>query len=276
MNVDALPFTLLILLTELSVGSLILLVVWDARNILTPPFVRTTAGILLAFAALPFLIAINTTAVDDVDGYPLDADLMPAVRIALGIFLALHVPFALLAYRQLKAASLVAGTVASLAGVVSMVLLAQLMALPTWGLAATLISFAVGTAVVGAVSLGMVLGHWYLVSPRLPDKPLTDMTRFAVAMIALQAVLIVVNLLIPVRVEPTSSASDIALSANPIFWMRLGPGLIFSFVLVYMAWQSSRIHAMQSATGLLYLAMGAVLGGEAVARGLLFVTAIPL
>jgi hypothetical protein len=33
---------------------------------------------------------------------------------------------------------------------------------------------------------------------------------------------------------------------------------------------------MQSATGLLYLAMGAVLAGEAVARGLLFVTAMPL
>lgn len=257
-------------------GSLILLVIWDARSLLTPPFVKTTAGILLAFAALPFLIAINTTAVDDLDGYPLDADLMPSVRIALGVFLALHVPFAVAALREMKLPSIAFGAVASLAGIVSLVLLAQLVAPPTWGTAATIVSFALGAAVVGAVSLGMVLGHWYLVTPRLPDKPLTDMTFLGVAVIGLQAVLIVVNLLIPVRVEPTSSWSDISLGANPVFWMRLGPGLIFSFVLVFMAWRSSRIHAMQSATGLLYLAMGAVLGGEAVGRGLMFVTAIPL
>ena len=276
MNVEALPFTLLILLTELSVGSLILLVVWDARNLLTAQFVKTTAAIAAAFAILPFLIAINTTAPSEVDGYPLDSDLMPAVRVALGVFFALHIPYWAATWREWKVPSLAIGAGCSVAGVVSIVLLAQLVALPTWGLAATLISFAVGTFVVGAVSLGMVLGHWYLVTPRLPDKPLTDMTFFAIAMIALQAVLIVINLLIPVRIEPTSSASDIALSANPVFWMRLGPGLIFSFVLVYMAWRSSTIHAMQSATGLLYLAMGAVLGGEALARGLLFVTAIPL
>lgn len=276
MNVEALPFSLLILLTELSVGSLILLVIWDARSILTPAFVKTTAAILLAFALLPFLIAINITTVDEVDGYPLDSDLMPALRIALGVFLALHVPYVLAALRESKLASLIAGGVASIAGLVSIVFLAQLVALPTWGLVATLISLLVGTAVVGAVSLGMVLGHWYLVTPRLPDRPLTQMTLFGVVVIAVQAVLIIVNLAIPVRIEPAGSASDIALTANPVFWMRIGPGLIFSFVLVFMAWQSSRIHAMQSATGLLYLAMGAVLGGEAVARGLMFVTAIPL
>jgi hypothetical protein len=276
LSVEALPFTLLILLTELSVGSLILLVIWDARSLLTPAFVKTTAFIAVAFATLPFLIAVNTTAVDEIDGYPLDSDLMPAVRLSLGVFLALHVPYALAALRESKLASLATGSAACVAGVVSIVLLAQLVALPTWGLAATLISLFVGTAVVGAVSLGMVLGHWYLVTPRLPDKPLTDMTFFAVAMIALQATIIVVNLVIPVRIEPTSSWSDTALSANPVFWMRLGPGLVFSFVLVFMAWRSSKIHAMQSATGLLYLAMGAVLAGEAVGRGLMFVTAIPL
>jgi hypothetical protein len=276
LSVEALPFTLLILLTELSVGSLILLVIWDVRSLLTPAFVKTTAFIALAFATLPFLIAVNTTAVDEIDGYPLDSDLMPAVRLSLGVFLALHVPYALAALRESKTASLATGSAACVAGIVSIVLLAQLVALPTWGLAATLISLFVGTAVVGAVSLGMVLGHWYLVTPRMPDKPLTDMTFFAVAMIALQAIILVINLAIPVRIEPTSSWSDTALSANPVFWMRLGPGLVFSFVLVFMAWQSSKIHAMQSATGLLYLAMGAVLAGEAVGRGLMFVTAIPL
>ncbi|MPZ23355.1 MAG: hypothetical protein GEU28_07385 [Dehalococcoidia bacterium] len=276
MNVEALPFTLLILLAELSVGSLILLVIWDARSILTPAFVKLTAAILLAFAAAPFVLAVNITPVDEVDGYPLDSGLMPEIRWALGVFLALHIPYVLATLRESKLLSLATGGVASIAGLAAIVLLAQLVALPTWGTAATVISLLVGTAVVGAVSLGMVLGHWYLVTPRLPDRPLTQMTFFAVIAIVLQGILMVANLLIPVRIDPAGSASDIALSTNPVFWMRIGPGLLFSLVLVFMAWQASRIHAMQSATGLLYLAMGAVLGGEAVARGLMFVTAIPL
>jgi hypothetical protein len=43
-----------------------------------------------------------------------------------------------------------------------------------------------------------------------------------------------------------------------------------------MAWQSSVVRAMMSAAGLLYIALGAVLAGEVLARGLLFVTAVPV
>jgi hypothetical protein len=43
-----------------------------------------------------------------------------------------------------------------------------------------------------------------------------------------------------------------------------------------MAWQSSRERAMMSATGLLYIAVGAVFAGEVLARGLLFATGSPV
>jgi hypothetical protein len=43
-----------------------------------------------------------------------------------------------------------------------------------------------------------------------------------------------------------------------------------------MALQSSLERAMMSATGLLYIAVGAVLAGEALGRGLLFVTGAPV
>ena len=52
--------------------------------------------------------------------------------------------------------------------------------------------------------------------------------------------------------------------------------LIFPLALAFMAWQSSIIRAMMSATGLLYIAMGGVLAGEVLARALLFSTARPL
>jgi len=42
-----------------------------------------------------------------------------------------------------------------------------------------------------------------------------------------------------------------------------------------MAFDSSGLRAMQSATGLLYIAMALVLAGEILAKGLLLVTAVP-
>ena len=57
--------------------------------------------------------------------------------------------------------------------------------------------------------------------------------------------------------------------------MRVGGGLAFPFALSYMAFDSSGVRAMQSATGLLYIAMALVLSGEILAKGLLFATAVP-
>jgi len=57
--------------------------------------------------------------------------------------------------------------------------------------------------------------------------------------------------------------------------LRVGLGLGFPAVLGWMAYDSSGARAMQSATGLLYLAMVLVICGEVVANGLLFVSAVP-
>jgi hypothetical protein len=47
---------------------------------------------------------------------------------------------------------------------------------------------------------------------------------------------------------------------------------VFPAALAFMAYVSSKERAMMSATGLLYIAVGALLAGEALGRGLLFVT----
>jgi hypothetical protein len=47
---------------------------------------------------------------------------------------------------------------------------------------------------------------------------------------------------------------------------------VFPAVLAWLAWRTARIRGMMSATGLLYIALGAVLAGEVLARGLLFTT----
>ncbi|MGH2587084.1 MAG: hypothetical protein ACRDJE_19395, partial [Dehalococcoidia bacterium] len=148
---------------------------------------------------------------------------------------------------------------------------------PTWGYAATLLSLLAGSASLGAVTLGMTLGHWYLVTPRLPEQPLNRLTLVLLAALVVQTVLVIVNIALPARYVPSAVENpEIGLAQNPIFWLRLGVGLIFPLALAFMAWQSSVIRAMMSATGLLYIAMGGVLAGEVLARALLFTTAKPL
>jgi hypothetical protein len=99
------------------------------------------------------------------------------------------------------------------------------------------------------------------------------MTFFLLLALGFQALLLIPSLALP-RDSITTSV-DGPIGANPFFWMRVGGGLAFPAVLSYMAFDSSGVRAMQSATGLLYIAMALVLAGEVLAKGLLFATAVP-
>jgi hypothetical protein len=109
------------------------------------------------------------------------------------------------------------------------------------------------------------------------------MTLLLLAAIALQALLLIINVAIPVREAPDATAflGSTDLGANPAFWLRIAIGLLFAAALASMAYVASKGYpqndmAMMSATGLLYIAVGAVLVGEVLARGLLFLTGVPV
>jgi hypothetical protein len=272
-SAQALPFTLLIVLVEFTIGGLWVLWAAHLRGQSAASFVKFGAGMVAVMAVLTFWLAAKLTVEDEVDGYPLDPSYMPEARMALALVAILSLPYALLTLRESRVPSLVAGGAASLAGLVAVALLAQVFALPTWGYVGTLLAFVVGGLVVGAVSMGMVLGHWYLVTPRLPEQPLREITFFLLLAMGVQALLIVPALALPR--DTIANAVDTPILENPFFWMRIGGGLAFPMLLAWMAYDSSGVRAMQSATGLLYIAMALVLSGEVLAKGLLFVSAVP-
>ena len=273
MSAEALPLTLLILLAELTAGSLWVLVLAQARGYLAPSYVKFGAWSIFVMAALAFWVAAKSHVGDSVDGYPLDPSYMPAARVALVLMFALSLPYALLVTRGARLPGLAAGVAASLAGLVAIGLLSQVFSLPTWGYPLTLLSLVTGALVVGAVSMGMVLGHWYLVTPRLPEQPLREMTGFLLLVMVVQALLIIPAVALPR--ETFASSVDTPILENPFFWLRVGGGLAFPMLLAWMAYDSSGVRAMQSATGLLYIAMALVLSGEVLGKGLLFVSAVP-
>jgi len=137
---------------------------------------------------------------------------------------------------------------------------------------ATTTALATG-AVAGSVGLAMVLGHWYLVTPRLPEQPLREMTGLLVVVMVLQMLLLVPALALPHDTVVTSVDTDIL--SNPFFYLRVGGGMVFAALLAWMAFDASGVRAMMSATGLLYIAMALVLAGEVVGRGLMFASGVP-
>jgi hypothetical protein len=109
-----------------------------------------------------------------------------------------------------------------------------------------------GTLLMGAVTHGMVLGHWYLNQPRLPIEPLKGSSRLILASIAVSLVLGVATR--GRLVEGSIASAVIILSSTSYWWVWLLLILaiaVFALMIRSTVW----IRSTQSATGLLYIAM---------------------
>ena len=130
----------------------------------------------------------------------------------------------------------------------------------------------------GAVSLSMLLGHWYLVIPGLPMRHLRRMTGFLAICIAVRLGLGAASLASSEPVEALGSVTvwQVAGSiAAFFFWQRVGIGLVIPAVLAFLVARTVRISSTQSATGLLYVTMIFVLIGELISRYLFLTLGIP-
>ena len=117
-------------------------------------------------------------------------------------------------------------------------------------------------AVTGGAFAAMVLAHWYLVTPKLPEAPLLLISRALGIGVALQIVLFFAWHL--VGLGGFGSGWDF------FAILRFVIGLTFPAALTYGGWRTARVRSMESATGLLYIDLGAVATGTILAAGLFF------
>ena len=256
------------LLAGLAVGTFAVVVYARLRTPATKGYLAFSAfcagafGIVayLSDAALPVLTAGPVTAQPGFDD---------ARRLAL-------VAFTVLAFVTMVALArggrgMVPGVLGLAAGVLALVLGGL-----TWGsgpvgavlLAAQLIVLALAT---GGVFAAMILGHWYLVTPKLPEGPLVAVSKALLAVVALQLVLFVAW--IGIGVGPGAPGSGFAALVGPwalFVWLRLLVGLLFPLVVCWAAVQTARTRSMESATGLLYISVGTIAAGTILAAGLYF------
>ena len=272
MSASSLPYTLLLLLAELAVGSLAMVTVFDARKQVTTGYVKAGAITIVPTAIFAMWTYIAISPAAEVDGYRLSEGWYTPFGVLFGLFLLASVAHAAFSLLEQHDREVVAGAAGSVVGAVAIMALGLYVSPPAWSPVLTMLSVLASAGVLGGSLMAMLWGHWYLTSGRLPKEPMEQMSLVVVAALVIQGVLVLLGAIVAPREVPLSDGLGVELVANPAFWLRVGVGLVFPLGVTWLAYKAAQIRGMMSATGLLYIALGAVLAGEGLARGLMFST----
>jgi len=259
-----------VVLTGLAFGSMGAVLLLRERTAATRGYLSFTAFTAFAFGLLALLsdLGLPTT----IEGLPFQPD--PAFdtprRLALVVFVVLALAYTVAMARSRRAivlgllgvsAGVAVNLIAALGwggqGIGSLFLLTQLLALDL---------------AIGGVWAAMILGHWYLVTPKLPEQPLILLSRVLLVIVAVQIGLWVFWLGAGATLAGLGGSPFAELTGEWAFfvWMRLVIGLAFPLVLSWAAIQTAKTRSMESATGLLYINVGTIAAGTILAAGLLF------
>ncbi len=261
-----LPLVLAIVLVELATGGAFLVWFLDRRGVAPAGFLKLTAGVdaVCAAAAVGLIPTIIPRELQSQMG--LDAGPLSSFGQALVVLLVLMVIQFALTFVPVRDLRSVAGAVTVLAGVATLEIAA--IARPTQ---APFDIFALLALPLGALALGgsdaaMLLGHWYLVTPKLSPSPLQTAALVVVAAVALQLGIVLVSF---ARGDLAGSTAEIGLTVA--IGIRIGVGLLMTLGVALGGWWTARMNT-QSSTGLLYVGLGTALAGEISARVLFFLT----
>lgn len=127
----------------------------------------------------------------------------------------------------------------------------------------------------------MLLGHWYLVAPRLTFRHLTLFCWVLLSAVVVRSLHVAAGLVLAARVEAAVQPHPWRLltgfdGEGPFFWFRLLWGLVLPLALALMSLHCARRRANQSATGILYVLVVGVFIGEITAYYLTLTTGVPV
>jgi hypothetical protein len=260
-------------LVTLAIGSFAVVVFARLRTPATKGFLAFTAACAVGWGVLAYLsdTALFMSAGAVSQGSPVMADPAWDVprRAALVAFLACAIVTTVVLARGGR------GLIPGVAGLAAGLLVLLLGALTWGGTAAGSLGLAlqlvVLTLATGGVFAAMILGHWYLVTPKLPEGPLVQVARRLFWVVAVQVALFVTWVGIGIGPGATGGPFAALFGSWALFvWLRLIVGLVFPLVVSWAAIQTARSRSMESATGLLYINVGSIAAGTILAAGLYF------
>lgn len=321
-----LPLILFILLIEMSVGGISVMVLLDWRSEVKRGFLISHALFYLLLGGLTYLFQQNFTAVPLLNSFTmLDHAWTGYQGFSLLLFFLLMILYTLFLLidrnagmdghekeqkeraegqttrrlSTLRILRLASGALTAVAGLATLLVTSMIfrpLGGSSFGGAFLVLSFFAAAFALGGVLTAMWLGHWYLVTPALSEKPLLFSTTLVLAAIVLQIVLGLLagpssasalqasmhttSHVVTGTASPTHTSSDVKpagaqvvtpLSTNAIGWIRILISFVLPLILGGLTWKLVRERSFQAATGMLYLIVVLTFAGEAMARGLFLV-----
>jgi hypothetical protein len=208
---------------------------------------RIVAWTTFIIGVLALLASVSAT--EGVDGGPLQ-------RMFMAMFVTSSLLYLFAQYRATDDVATIGGIAATVIGVMALTITGGLLA--EWNFLFSTLALVSGAALLGAVTNGMLLGHWYLNQPGLKPWALARLTHAGLWVSLLSAV---VGLLAAKRLigAPTEGAA----LGLPGFGQNFGPAFFFIWLalvlftagVVYGVKRCIDIRSIQSATGLYYVAI---------------------
>ena len=256
--VQSLPYVAWVLLTAVALGSFLFVTLTRVRTDATPGYLGFTAFCSGLVALLALLTDLGLTTPTDLIIRTAPIDLVTLRQWALALFAAVALLYPFIA--RGPRATLVMTLAGLAAAAVALAAAAFGWAPSAVDAVPLLVQLAMLSLVTGGSLAAVVLGHWYLVTPKISDKPLVLQARVLMALIGLQLLLFIVWTTL--GGGPGQGAFDAFSGGNLLLVvLRLLVSLLFPLVLCWMAWRTALTRSMESATGLLYINLAAVMAG---------------
>jgi hypothetical protein len=139
-------------------------------------------------------------------------------------------------------------------------------------------SFLLSSLLLGSVTVGMLIGHWYLIDTGQSLEPFVRIFRFFVKALVAQGgfFLLAAPLLYFLGTAASAAALDQLWERHSNFLLtRVIVGQGAPLILSWMIWRTLLIPHTMAATGLFYIALLGVFVGEILGRQMLTVTSLP-
>lgn len=140
------------------------------------------------------------------------------------------------------------------------------------------VTFLVSALLLGSVTVGMLIGHWYLIDTGQSLAPFIRIYKFFVITLVLQCAFFA---LAPLALYLLGNAQSLAgmerlwQRHSTLLVTRVIVGQVAPLILSWMIWRTLLIPHTMAATGLFYIALLGVFVGEILGRQILALTSLP-
>jgi hypothetical protein len=259
MSIEALPFVNWIFWAALSSGTLLVVGLTEALGGTTRGYRLFMAWMLVVFAVV---LVLSDLALPPAAEAAATTDLRRPLTLAFAAGCAAYLVASIA--RWPRSALAVATAVLGMAALVVLAAAGGSRSVPLFA-----VQLVTAALALGAVNAAMLLGHWYLVTPKLSPAPLRRMMWLLVGSLVLQGILFGLALVLV-------GTDAVAGSMGWLTWLRLAAGILLPIGITVLAVLASRAASLQASTGLLYIGLALVMAGSIAGASITYLTGVPV